>query len=439
MAKSKSPSSNDRPNPEEKKLIEGLRRHPALMERMHSIMDLADNGQATADEIEALLVEEVRRLGANTMESWANSAEQQSAKEFKQQNPKSRYGKKKRLSWLCVFGRVSVVERVWRTPSSSYEAPLAQRIGVRSRSPSKRLRRVLSDFGIDASFAKAATKVQEHYGFDITARAVRKATLESAFQAAQHHCQQEAQGNRLLPTHGQQTLIAEADGSFIRTVEPGSGKGKRPRQWEEIRLAAVQVHGQEQCVYGVSFGAPEELGRRWGHCAKQAGRGLDSRIHCVGDGAVWIELQHREVFGPQGSYLVDFFHVSEYLAAVAPTCRPHAPESWRKTQHKRLKRGDLKRTLKDLAAHLEATGTPDEEAPVRTVHRYLSNRADQLDYPQALAHGLPIGSGLIESGHKHVLQARLKLPGCAWLKKNASDMAQLRALRANDQWEEIWN
>ncbi len=94
MAKSKSPSSNDRPNPEEKKLIEGLRRHPALMERMHSIMDLADNGQATADEIEALLVEEVRRLGANTMESWANSAEQQSAKEFKQQNPKSRYGKK---------------------------------------------------------------------------------------------------------------------------------------------------------------------------------------------------------------------------------------------------------------------------------------------------------------------------------------------------------
>lgn len=316
---------------------------------------------------------------------------------------------------------------------------MAQRIGVRSRSPSKRLRRVLSDFGIDASFAKAATKVLEHYGFDITARAVRKATLESALQATQHHRQQEAQEHRLLPTQGPQTLIAEADGSFIRTVEPGSSKGKRPRQWEEIRLAAVQVHGQEQCVYGVSFGAPEELGRRWGHCAKQAGRGLDSRIHCVGDGAVWIELQCQEVFGGQGSYLVDFFHVSEYLAAAAPTCRPHDPESWRKTQHKRLKRGDLKRTLKDLAAHLEATETPEEEAPVRAVHRYLSNRADQLDYPQALAQGLPIGSGLIESGHKHVLQARLKLPGCAWLKENASDMAQLRALRANGQWEEIWN
>ncbi len=94
MANSKHPSSNDRPNSAEKKFIEGLRRRPALMERMQAIMDLADNGEATADEIEALLIEEVRRLGADTMESWASSAEEQSAKEFKQQNPDSRYGKK---------------------------------------------------------------------------------------------------------------------------------------------------------------------------------------------------------------------------------------------------------------------------------------------------------------------------------------------------------
>lgn len=410
-----------------------------MMERMRAVMVLTDKGEATADEIEALLVQEIRRLGSDTMESWAGSAEEQAAKEFKQQNPESRYGKKKRLSWFCVSGRVTVVERVWRTPRSSYEAPLAQRIGVRSRSLSRRLRRVVSDFGIDESFAEAATKVQEHDGFEIAAAAVRKATLESALQATRHHRQQEAQAPRLLPPQGPQILIAEADGSFIRTVKPGSSKGKRPRQREEIRLAAVQVHGRKQSVYGVSFGAPDELGRRWGLCAKQAGRGLNSRIHCVGDGATWIDLQRREVFGDQSSYLVDFFHVGEHLAAAAPTCRPQAPGTWRKTQHKRLRRGDLKRTLNDLAVHREASWTLDEEAPVRGAHRYLSNRADPLDYPQALAQGLPIGSGLIESGHKHVLQARLKLAGCAWLRKNASDMAQLRTLRANDQWEKIRN
>jgi len=57
----------------------------------------------------------------------------------------------------------------------------------------------VSDFGIDESFAEAATKVQEHDGFEIAAAAVRKATLESALQATRHHRQQEAQDPRLLP------------------------------------------------------------------------------------------------------------------------------------------------------------------------------------------------------------------------------------------------
>ena len=46
---------------------------------------------------------------------------------------------------------------------------------------------------------------------------------------------------------------------------------------------------------------------------------------------------------------------------------------------------------------------------------------------------------MIESGHKHVLQARLKKAGAAWLPENADVMAQLRVLRSNNQWESIWN
>ena len=72
-------------------------------------------------------------------------------------------------------------------------------------------------------------------------------------------------------------------------------------------------------------------------------------------------------------------------------------------------------------------------------HRYLTNRTDCLDYPRALKLGLPIGSGLIESGHRHVLQARLKKAGTAWLAQHAQRMAQLRVLRANGQWSSLWN
>lgn len=93
----------------------------------------------------------------------------------------------------------------------------------------------------------------------------------------------------------------------------------------------------------------------------------------------------------------------------------------------------MAKVIASLAEHLEA------EAPVRNGHRYLSNRLDCLDYPQVLALGLPIGSGIIESGHRHVLQARLKKAGAAWLSDHADRIAHLRVLRANHQWLSIWN
>jgi len=268
---------------------------------------------------------------------------------------------------------------------------------------------------------------------------VRKATLECAQRAAQEHSQAAAQDYRSLPQDSAPTIIAEADGSMLCIVSAGSRTGKRPRRWEEIRLAAAQVKGQKQSVYAATFGDVNEVGRRWGHCAKAAGRQLGSPIHCVGDGAEWISRQSRKIFGTQGSYLCDYYHVSEYLAAAAPTCRSHAPQSWRRTQQRRLKRGAIQLVVKELGEHCEGGEKADEEAPVRAAHRYLSNRLKELDYVGALAKELPIGSGLIESGHKHVLQARLKLAGCAWLKDNASDMAQLRVLRANGQWAQLWN
>ena len=92
-----------------------------------------------------------------------------------------------------------------------------------------------------------------------------------------------------------------------------------------------------------------------------------------------------------------------------------------------------------LAEHLEPSDTPEVEAPVRHAHRYLSNRKDSLDYPEALRLGLSIGSGMIESGHRHVLHARLKKAGTAWLQPHADDLAHLRVLRANGQWASLWN
>lgn len=337
-----------------------------------------------------------------------------------------------------MFGAVSVPDRVWQTEQEKYLRLLPQAIGVSPRGRSKRLDRVLTDFGIEHSFQHAAARVLEHYGFEINASAVRKATLQSAQKAEQILQREYEQPFRLLPAVGAEHVIAEADGSMICTVAPGPRTGKKPREWKEVRLAAAQALGSTQTFYAATFGEVDEVGRRWGHCARRAGWGLNSQIHALGDGSEWIRLQAAEVFGSQGVFLCDFYHVSEYLAEAASSCRAQAPAQWRRIQQARLKRGTLEKVTDALAEHLEPADTPEELAPVTNAHRYLTNRTDCLDYPRALRLGLPIGSGMIESGHRHVLQARLKLAG-AWLQTNADCMANLRVLRANRQWLDLWN
>jgi len=89
------------------------------------------------------------------------------------------------LKWWCVFGPVSVSERIWRTEAKPYIRLLPAAIGVQPRGRSLRLQRVLTDFGCEHSFGHAAARVLEHYGFEISASAVRETTLAHAQRASE--------------------------------------------------------------------------------------------------------------------------------------------------------------------------------------------------------------------------------------------------------------
>ena len=83
----------------ELQLIEQLREQPDLLARFQSILGLTRNeGTAlkTADEVEGLLIEEMRRLGHTGMSQWAARAEERVGRELKQQEPQARSRKKKR-------------------------------------------------------------------------------------------------------------------------------------------------------------------------------------------------------------------------------------------------------------------------------------------------------------------------------------------------------
>jgi hypothetical protein len=85
-------------NAAELELIERLRKYPELFERVRSLLEISASAEGPlkkADEIEALLIAAVRRLGHTTMETWAGRAEQTLADELKQKDASASVRKKK--------------------------------------------------------------------------------------------------------------------------------------------------------------------------------------------------------------------------------------------------------------------------------------------------------------------------------------------------------
>ena len=81
-----------------KRLAEELREHPRLREQVEAILKLvrSDEGPIRkADDVEELLVQEVRKLGKNAMQEWALSAEERSAAQLQRDSPAVRCLKKK--------------------------------------------------------------------------------------------------------------------------------------------------------------------------------------------------------------------------------------------------------------------------------------------------------------------------------------------------------
>jgi hypothetical protein len=83
----------------ELELIKRLRESPELRERFQSLLEITASAEGSlkkADEVEKLLIEEMRRLGNVSMGSWAARAEKTVGDQLRRAQPSAGVRKKKR-------------------------------------------------------------------------------------------------------------------------------------------------------------------------------------------------------------------------------------------------------------------------------------------------------------------------------------------------------
>jgi hypothetical protein len=187
-------------------------------------------------------------------------------------------------------------------------------------------------------------------------------------------------------------------------------------------------------------GDSHEFGRRLYALALRHGLHQARTVYVVADGATWIWNLVEDRFGGAVP-LLDFYHASQHLWAVAHALHPdhEAARAWVQPILHQLKHGEEARVLQGLEALPALLDTLEEEQRkiVTNGQAYFEQRKELLHYARAASQGSPIGSGAIESTCSQ-LQDRFKRTGQFWIREGHSNLMVLDLARRNNQWDAIW-
>lgn len=200
--------------------------------------------------------------------------------------------------------------------------------------------------------------------------------------------------------------------------------------WREVKLGVCYERANETGPTNASYYATlqhsSEFGQRLRTLAHRAGEPRCRKVAVVADGSDWIWQETGKYF-TRRVQILDFYHVCEHLWALANARfgqeNPQRAE-WVRQQKGRLLEDEVGLVLADIRAWQPCT-LPGQDVQRKEL-AYLSKHAHRMRYKTYRQAGYHIGSGVMESSCRWVVQQRMKGPGMRWSTDGAEAMLQLR-------------
>lgn len=290
-------------------------------------------------------------------------------------------------------------------------------------------------------FERAAQMLGALLGVQVSEATARRWTEQAG---AHYEAVQTAQAQQPHPVEpGSPPPLKQAmssDGAYVPLI-----KG----DWAEVRTLAIgevqtrtSARGEEQVhVTHLSYFSRMTDAETFEDLAEVEVRRRNVRqaqaICAVTDGAGWLQSL-IDLHRPDAVRILDFAHAAEYVSAIGELVRAsgrHLPSTWLDGVLHRLKHDGPQRVLE----HLRRLGERCHDPELDKKLRYLEARRDLMQYPTYQQAQWPIGSGLVESANKLVMQSRLKGPGMRWAPIHVNPMLALRTAVCNDRWTEAWH
>ncbi|GHO71374.1 hypothetical protein KSC_102660 [Ktedonobacter sp. SOSP1-52] len=281
--------------------------------------------------------------------------------------------------------------------------------------------------GARLSFEEAASELHALLGIEVSDSRVRRQTLQvgasvQAIQTEQANISHASSCGSSSPQPLPSRLAMSGDGAMVplrggtwaevKTVVIAEVLPSQPESTEQASRRTTNHSYFSRLADATMFAdlASVEIARRGIESAEQ--------VCAVQDGAEWLQgfvQSHRH----DAIRILDFAHAAEYVGKIheqAQQTGQRLPARWVSVLLHQLKYHGPVRMLE----HLHWLSQRRDIPAITDALRYFGKRLPQMHYPQFQAQGWPIGSGMVESANKVVMQARLKRAGMHWEPSNVN-------------------
>ena len=346
--------------------------------------------------------------------------------------------------------------------------PLREMLGVRGHQPmSPVLEDRLCHLAVAVSSYGRAAEVAERFGIATDDSQIQRLVQRVGQRAEEQVSRRESLAFDAL---GREEMVREAerelkgerfslalmlDGMLLRGrgedwgMKPSSRPGERVA-WHELKAGLViripESPGGKRATaskyYVASADGPESIGRKVYAEALRRGLHQAKRVYVIADGAVWIWNVAADYF-PGSVGELDFYHASEHLWSLARDIwgdDGEAAREWVVPLLRNLKHrggGELLSILEELLETAKEEWNEGEREVLSRETAYFRNHASRMGYPKAKRHGMPLGSGAMESACSQI-QGRFKRPGQFWSKPGERNLLALELAWRNRDWSELW-
>lgn len=325
--------------------------------------------------------------------------------------------------------------------------PLDEELGLLTGRYTPRLQEAMTRLGSKLPFQEAADELVSGYHTAISEPTCRRVTQRSGCAAAAIVCEEVERLEKEAPDPGvvPDKMLVSADGSYIHLTNGNwqevksvaTGEFSRGEQTESVeqpvKTVAISYFTRSYEIRDFERYALGELHRR--------GMEKAQTIVAVNDGAQWIQ-SFIDYHCPQAVRIIDFAHALGYVSDAGKAIwgeGSDAFKTWFARMAHQLKHKPPQRTLAELQLLQPKAKSDEQTATLDRALFYLQTRLEMIDYPFFQKRGYPIGSGSVESGHKVVVQRRLKGAGMRWAPHHVDPMLALRDLVCNRRWPEGWS